>query len=206
MARYSPTAPALRCPPVTLPDPLRGYAAPTWDTRTLKALIDSLGGVGVAAPAAAHNHDTRYAPSALAYYLETSNGNGASTIQTCTHQIWSKLNVAGTVANNPGGGFDAATDIYTVPAGGIYVAQALVRITDGFGTNCNVGIGWHTSEVDGYWFQWNKYVTGSGGRCSFDYTRVASFGVGNQLRLYLWQDSGSNMDITGINLSVWRIG
>lgn len=192
---------------MTLPDPIRGYAGITWDTRTLKALIDSLGGVGASAPNAGHNHAGTYPPSALVNYLETNNGNGSGIVQTITSGTpFKRLNVAGAVAANPGGGFDSGTDIYQVPGGGIYVCQALVRITDGFGTNCNFGMGWHTSEVDGYWFQWNKYVTGSGGRCSFDYTRVASFNVNDQCRLYCFQDSGFSMDITAINLSVWRIG
>jgi len=191
---------------VTLPDPIRGYAGITWDTRTLKALIDSLGGVGASAPSASHNHDGRYSPSALVNYLETNNGNGASIIQTINNATWTRLNVAGTVAANPGGGFDASSDIYTIPGGGVYVCQALVRVTDGFGTNCNLGIGWNTTEADGYWFQWNKYVTGSGGRCSLDYTRIASHALNAQYRLYAFQDSGFNMDITAINLSVFRIG
>lgn len=197
---------------VTLPDPIRGYAGITWDTRTLKSLIDAMGGAGASAPVAgsyapaSHTHASLYPPSALQYYLETNNGNGASIVQTINSAVWTRLNVAGTVATNNGGGFSAASDIYTIPGGGIYVAQALVRVTDGFGTNCNLGIGWHTSESDGYWFQWNKYVTGSGGRCSLDYTRAATWNAGDQCRLYAFQDSGFNMDITALNLSVWRIG
>ena len=45
-----------------------------------------------------------------------------------------------------------------------------------------------------------------GGRLSVDYTRVASFAVNSQLRLYCFQDSGGNMALTAIGLSVWRIG
>jgi hypothetical protein len=191
---------------MTLPDPYRGYAAPTWDTKTLASLIAALGGVGAAAPAASHNHAGAYPPSALVNYLETNNGDGTNTMQTIASGTpFKRLNVAGTVSANPGGGFDAGTDVYTIPGGGIYICQALVRIKDGTGGSFNFGIGWHTSEDDGYWFQWNKYFTGAGGRCSFDYTRVAAFGVGNQCRLYCFQDSGNPVDLTAVNLSVWRI-
>jgi hypothetical protein len=186
---------------MTLPaSAYRGYSAPTWDTKTIQQVLDYLQTTTLP------TLDTRYAPSALAYYLETNNGNGASTIQTISNVTFTSIDVAGTVAANPGGGFNATTDLYTLPAGGIYVCQALVRIADGFGTSTNVGLGVHTSNVDGYWFQWNKYVTGGGGRCSFDYTRVASFAAGNQLRLYMFQESGGNMAITACNLSIWRIG
>lgn len=204
-----------------LPSPMRDYAPVTWDTQRISEVITELNALNTTVAAntsaiagkvdsASHvnqdGHPGIYQPSALQYYLETNNGNGASVVQTVPTATFRKLDVAGTVATNNGGGFSSSTDIYTVPAGGIYVAQALVRVTDGFGTATSVGIGWHTSEIDGYWFQWNKYVTGAGNRCSLDYTRIASWSAGNQLRLYMYQDSTFNMDITAINLSVWRIG
>lgn len=190
-----------------VPSPIRGYSAIDFDTVSLKAAIDALNSLKstVDSHAGSNGHAGIYSPSANQYYLETNNGNGAGVVQTISNLTWTRLNVAGTVANNNGGGFNSSTDIYTVPASGIYVAQALVRITDSYASYCNVGLGWHTTESDGYWFQWNKYVTGSGGRCSFDYTRVASFNSGDQLRLYILQD-GPTMDLTAINLSVWRVG
>lgn len=51
---------------MTLPDPLRGYAAPTWDTRTLALLIAALGGAGAAAPPSQAANDARYNPSITA--------------------------------------------------------------------------------------------------------------------------------------------
>jgi hypothetical protein len=177
--------------------PYRGHAPVTWDTKSIADLKNTVD---------THNHDGRYSPSALTYYLECNNGDGTNTLQTIPNATWRKLDVAGPVAANPGGGFNAGTDIYTIPGGGIYVCQALVRIKDGFAVACNLGIGWHTSEIDGYWFQWNKYVTGSGGRCALDYTRIAAHAFNDQYRLYCFQDSGSNMDLTAINLSVFRIG
>lgn len=182
----------------------RGHAPVTFDTVTAQAIIDEVNAHGTTLAAA----PTAYAPSASAYYLETNNGNGTGTVQTIANTTWTKLDVAGTVATNNGGGFNAGTDIYTIPVSGIYICQALVRIADSYPTNANLGIGFHTSEVDGYWFQWNKIMplnTG-GSRLSVDYTRVASYTAGWQSRLYCFQDSGSPMAITAINLSVWRIG
>ena len=196
---------------MTLPDPYRGHAQPSWDTRTLAALITALGGVGGAAPAAAgHNHDSRYdpryAPSAGTYFCDVENGDGVGTITAIPNTAFTRINVAGSVWANPGGGWDSATDIYTCPVAGTYLCQALVRITDGFGTNCNVGLGIASAEGDGSWFQWNKYVTGSGGRCSFDYTRIMGCSAGQQLRLYGFQDSGVTMNITRAGMQIWRIG
>ena len=114
--------------------------------------------------------------------------------------------MAGTVWSNPGGGFDLATDVYTTPVAGVYLCRALMRITDGFGTSTNVGMGIHTSNVDFSGFQWNKYVTGGGSRCAFDYMRIASFGAGAALRLYAWQESGGIMKVTRAALQIWRIG
>ena len=56
---------------MTLPDPLRGYAAPTWDTRTLSALIAALGGVGATAPVASHTHAL---PGVVAGWRRTTAG------------------------------------------------------------------------------------------------------------------------------------
>lgn len=190
---------------MTLPDPLRGYAAPTWDTRTLKTLIDAMGGPGAASPPGQAANDARYAMSPLQTWLDVENGDGVGTITTLPNTSWITINVAGTVWANPGGGFDPATDIYTVPLAGTYLCRALMRIADGFGVSTNVGMGIGTSNVDGSWFQWNKYVTGGGGRCALDYLRIAGFSAGAPLRLYAWQESGGNMNITRASLQVWRL-
>lgn len=192
---------------MTLPDPYRGHAQPTWDTRTLATLIALLGGVGGTPPAGSgHTHDSRYAPSAGAYFLDCENGDGIGTITALTNASWLTINVAGTVWSNPGGGFDSGTDYYTTPVAGVYLCQALVRVADGFGSSFNLGLGISTANADGPFFQWNKYVTGGGGRCAFDYTRIASFAANVPLRLYAFQDSGSTVNITRAALQIWRIG
>jgi hypothetical protein len=193
---------------VTLPDPFRGYAAPSWDTRTLASLIAALGGVGVSAPPALAVADNRYAPNAKAHFMSVTNGTGAGTIQTLSNAVFTTMDIAGTVTVDTDGALNTTTDIYTVPTTGTYLCQALVRVADGFTVNSNLGIGIHTSNVDGAWVQWNKIMplnTG-GGRLSCDYTRIAPFNSGDQLRLYCFQDSGGNMNITAMSVQIWRIG
>jgi hypothetical protein len=195
-------------PIVTLPDPFRGYAGPTWDTRTLASLIAALGGVGAAPPPALAVADARYAPSAKAHFMSVTNGTGAGTIQTLSNAVFTTMDIAGTVAVDTDGALNTTTDIYTVPATGTYYCQALVRVADSFAVNSNLGIGIHTSNIDGAWLQWNKIMplnTG-GGRLSCDYTRIAPFNGGDQLRLYCFQDSGGNMNITALSVQIWRIG
>lgn len=184
-----------------LPSPIRDYAAVTWDTQRIAEVITELN-----AHAGSNGHAGIYSPSALQYYLETSNGDGTNTMQTISNTTFTTVDVAGSVPSNPDGGFNSTTDIYTLSAGGIYVCTAMVRIKDGFATTCNFGVGIHTSNVDGAHFQWNKYFTGAGGRCAFSYLRSASFSAGNQLRLFVWQDSGGNMDLSRVALAIWRIG
>ena len=194
---------------MTLPDPYRGHAAPSWDTRTLASLIAAMGGVGAAAPVASapHDHDSRYAMSPLQVWLDVANGDGVGTITPVGNASWTTVSfLGGTVnANNGGGLWTPSTSLYRTPQAGTYFCQALVRIQDGFGTNCNLGIGIGTANADGPHFQWNKYVTGSGGRCAFDYTRIAGFAAGQDVRLYCFHDSGTIMALTRAALQLWRL-
>lgn len=187
-----------------LPSPQRDFAPVTHDTNRIGEVITELNALGT--HPGTDGHSGIYSPSALQYYLETSNGDGTNLMQSLPNAVWTTIDVAGTVATNNGGGFNSTTDIYTLPAGGIYICTALLRVIDGFGTNCNLGIGIGTANADAAHVQWNKYVTGSGGRCAFSYLRAASFASGNQLRLYAFQDSGVSMTLTRVALAIWRIG
>ena len=192
---------------MTLPDPYRGHAAPSWDTRTLASLIGAMGGPGAGAPPSQAAADGRYAFSPLQVWLDVANGNGVDTITPVGNASWTTISfLGGTVnANNGGGLWTPSTSFYRTPLAGTYFCQALVRIADGFGTNCNLGIGIGTANADGAHFQWNKYVTGSGGRCAFAYHRIAGFGQNVDLRLYCFQDSGTTMALTRAALQLWRL-
>ena len=175
----------------------RGHAPVTFDTVTAQAIVDEVnahtGNAGI------------HGAGAGAYFLDVDNGDGTGVVTALSNVSWQTINVGGTVRANPGGGWDSGTDIYTTPVAGVYFCQALVRMHEGFGTSTNVGIGIHTSNDDFSGFQWNKYTTGGGGRCSFDYTRIASFPAGAPLRLYAWQESGTVMNVTRASLQIFKV-
>jgi hypothetical protein len=185
---------------VTLPSTAyRGHAAPTWDTKTIQQLIDYLQTTTLPVL------DGRYARSPLAYFVDVENGDGLSTINAVSNAVWTRINAAGTVWANNGGGWDSSADLYTIPAGGTYYCQALVRLADGIAQNFNLALGIGPSLADGAFVQWNKYFTGAGGRCSFDYTRIAGFAAGQQVQLYCFHDSGVTQNVTRASLQFWRL-
>lgn len=193
---------------MTLPtSAYRGYAGVTWDTVTIQKILDYLA-TGLT-PALDARYDARYdgrnALSPLRYFVDVENGDGVGTITPVNNASWTRINAAGTVWSNNGGGWDSSTDLYTIPAAGVYFCQALVRLADGIGTSFNLALGIGVTEADGPWVQWNKYFTGAGGRCAFDYTRFAGFSAGAQLRLYTFQDSGATQNITRAALQIWRM-
>lgn len=192
---------------MTLPDPYRGHAAPTWDTRTLKTLIDALGGVGNP-PATGGGGGGAYAPDTTVHWLDVDNGNGSATIQTLANVTATTLNVAGSIWSDTAGGFNASTDLYTAPQSGVYFCRAQMRVADSFSPSCNIcfGISQGSNDIGGSWVMWDKYVTGGGSRYSLDSTRIFGVPAGGTIRAYAWQDSGFNMNITAAALQVWRIG
>jgi hypothetical protein len=190
--------------PMTLPtSAYRGYAGVSWDTVTVQKILDYLN-TGLA-PAMDARNDGRYAVSPLRYYVDVENGDGTNVLNAVSNATWTRINAAGTVWANNGGGWDSGNDWYTIPANGTYFCQALVRLQDGIGTSFNFGLGIGLTEGDGSWFQWNKYFTGAGGRCAFDYTRIAGFTAGQQVRLYCFQDSGATQNVTRAAMQIWRM-
>ena len=104
---------------MTLPSTAyRGHAAPTWDTKTIQQMIDYLQTTTLPVL------DNRYARSPLSYFCDVANGDGISTITSVSNATWTKINAAGTVNVNNGGGWDSTTDVYTAPASGTYYCQA----------------------------------------------------------------------------------
>jgi len=190
---------------VTLPSTAyRGHAAPTWDTKTIQQMIDYLTS-SFSTPVLDARYDTRYARSPLSYWADVANGDGVGTITAANNATWTKINAAGTVFANNGGGWDSNTDTYTAPANGTYYCQALVRLADGISQSFNLGIGIGDTAADGAHVQWNKYFTGAGGRCSFDYTRICGLNAGQGVFLYCFHDSGVTQNITRAALQIWRI-
>lgn len=148
-----------------------------------------------------------------ASYVEVSTDGGGSTSQTVSNASWTTI-ILDTEASDANSLFNNSTYIYTVPSTGIYFCQALVRPVDSqfakatWPDGSGMGIGVHTSNIDGPWFQWNKimWMSGAGGgRLAMDYTRIATFTVSDQLRLYCFQDSGGNVTLTRMALTIFRI-
>jgi hypothetical protein len=206
------TLPAVTFP---VPSPYRGYSQPTWDTVTLQSVIDAVNALKSSVDAhttALNNLPNLYALSPLQHWLDCDNGNGSATVQTLPNggATGTTLDVAGNVWANPGGGFNTSTDLYTTPVSGTWLCRAQMRIADGFGTNCNIALGINAgsnggNNIGGSWVMWNKYVTGSGGRCSLDTTRIFGAGAGDTIRAYAWQDSGTTMALTATALQIWHI-
>lgn len=205
-------------------DPYRGYAPVTHDTNRVAEVITELNQFrsdvtgsdtaqntnitnntnAINAHIGSNGHAGIYTPSANQYYVESVNGNGGSVVQTLFTGSTTVLDL-GNPATANGGGFSAGGDFYQVPGGGIYVAFAMVRVTDGYGSACNIGLSFHDSSTLGYYTGWNKYFNGGGSRYTAQYMRVASWNAGTVLRLYGYMD-GPTMDLTMIFLSIWRIG
>ena len=148
-------------------------------------------------------------------YIEVSSDAGGATKQTVGNASMDTV-ILDTEASDVNGLFNNSTYIYTVPSTGVYFCQALIRLVDGqvakatWPDGAGFGMGVHTSNIDGTWFQWNKlmWMSGTGGgRVSFDYTRIATFTAADQLRLYCFHDNGvgTNITLTRMALTIFRI-
>lgn len=120
-----------------------------------------------------------------------------STTQTyLTHQTFATFPLDTVIENTGGGTWDSTNYLYTVPKSGLYMCLAGMRATDSAGTtspNFSMGIGIHTSNIDGWWVHWAD--SGSTMRPGRQYTRVARFNSGDHLRLYAYYDAGSDFPI-----------
>lgn len=202
-------APGLTLHRVTLPDPYRGYAQPTWDTKTLAALIAVLGGVGNP-PSTGGGGGGGYAVATFAdVYM---SAGGGSSIQSLFNGTFTLLNLD-TKASDVNGLFNTSSHLYTCPASGLYACSALIRTRDNQWNNVNgdnLGFGIRAQwEPDaGPSFKWDKVQTTAlgGGRFTTDHYRVAQFSGGDQLRLYAYQDSGSTRDLYSAAMQIYRVG
>jgi len=199
---------------MALSDPTQLKHGPiTWDTRFAKLTADEVNAIS--------NHvnnvlPTLYAPSAKTYFCDVNMAGSpaGATKQVIPNATFETLKLDTKVTDTTNS-FNTANWIYTVPASGVYFCQALIRPTDGqvskggFPDGTGVGVGIHTSNGDGTWFQWNKWMwmSGAGGnRLSWDYTRIAAFNQNDLLRLYMFSDLGGQFDITRASMQIWRIG
>ena len=94
----------------------------------------------------------------------------------------------GTPSVNTGGGtWNSSTYIYTVPSAGLYLCLGMVRVLD---TNVvrSVAVGIGTTNSDGPHVDWAPMGNNAAGRDSRQYTRLARFSAGDQLRLFIYSD------------------
>lgn len=189
---------------MTLPDPYRGYAQPTWDTKTLAALIAVLGGVGNP-PSVGGGGATGFAD------VELPGTTSAQTLSFATATMINLNSEISDAANN----FNPSSHVYTCPSTGLYFCHAVIRINDGQASAAggpNFGMGIHTSaDLAETSFLWHKLpnIAAGSGRAAVEYTRLASFNATNQLQLYAFWDSGSGSGSCGIysaRMQICKIG
>ena len=198
---------------MTLPaSAYRGYAAPSWDTKTVQQVIDYLTST-FNLPTLDARYGAALAPSASAYFLDAQLP-GATNAQVLPYATATAINCNSILTNNGGFNF-AGSGAYTIPAAGVYLGMGVVRLNDSAVTNANgsnLGLGIHSSnDVADTSFQWNKIPATNVGaaRCALAYSRMASFSAGSQLRLYGFWDSATGSGTLGLfsaRLSIWRIG
>ncbi|MCE5217943.1 hypothetical protein LLH03_13045 [bacterium] len=108
----------------------------------------------------------------------------------------------GTPSVNIGGGsWNAGTFIYTVPKTGLYLCLAGVRMTDNSpARSLAVGIG--TTNADAPHVHWDESGgSGANERAGRQYTRLARFTIGDQVRLFIWSADSYPTQFDGTNAS-----
>lgn len=126
------------------------------------------------------------------------NGTGTTSMLTIPSSAWTKI-VLTTKRTDVPNNYNTSDGLYTVPVTGMYSIQSRVRIQDNTSANVNFGLGVHTDNVDGDWFQWE--IIPSGMRKSLLYVRKARFVAGNQLRLFAYAD-GAAVNLANANMTI----
>ncbi len=120
----------------------------------------------------------------------SGSGNDASDVQSLGNSF-AKLRFSTVIAGNAAL-FDNANDEYIVPSSGLYLVTARVRLIDTFPNGMGMGIGIHTSPIDGPWFAWCHLSTGSGvARQTVSYSRIMSCTAAQRLQVYTYLDTPS---------------
>lgn len=91
--------------------------------------------------------------------------------------------------SDPGNNYSTVTSYYVVPTTGLYLCLARLRTAEVAGST-QFGMGVHTSNADGAWFQWQTVPSG-GARYTANYQRLAYFTAGDSLRLFVYVVSGA---------------
>ncbi len=128
---------------------------------------------------------TLLAGKAADYSSTFTDANNLTSTQAVAAGAFTTL-LLNNVTSGPAN-FDTTTGLYTVPSSGLYLVTAKTRPPDGFTVNQPVGIGIDTVSADSAVFKWTNF--GSGTRSVIDYTRIARFTAGQQLRLFMYGDA-----------------
>lgn len=91
------------------------------------------------------------------------------------------------IATNIGGGsYNVSTFVYTVPVAGLYLCTGAIRITDNQAVR-SVALGIGISNADAPSVLWDDMgILRSDGRSGRQYTRLATFAAGDQVRMFIY--------------------
>lgn len=111
------------------------------------------------------------------------------------------FNVAASVDSH--GGWNSATNVYTVPQAGTYQVVGKLRLADGNRSGLSYGLGMDTANVDTAGFQWG---IGVGNRQGLLNIRQMYLVAGDQLRLFAYVDGGGGTaPVNGAELIATRV-
>lgn len=124
------------------------------------------------------------------HFLDARRDSGTQTVSNSFTTV-----TLPTVTTDTGSNF--ASNLYTCPATGLYSIQARVRPADNTAYDHNLGVGVHTSGIDGPWFAWTALKTSSSAnRFTINYVRTGAFNAGDQLRLYTYSTNTGGGAVT----------
>lgn len=124
----------------------------------------------------------------------SANGNGGTDGEFTTIRF-------DTVIADTNSGWNASTNIYTVPQYGTYDALLKFRISDGNRAGKSYGLGVDTANQDSAAFSWFQ---GAPNRQGAEYRRVSVFPQGAQIRAFYYMD-GVGAGYTTADLVIFRV-
>ena len=117
--------------------------------------------------------------------------SGASASVDASGFVTYPLNGTPTV-NIGGGSWNAGTYVYTVPSNGLYLCLGMIRLADSSAER-NTALGIGTANADGPHVDWSVMGGNTSARMrnSRQYTRLARFTAGDQVRMYIYSDGAT---------------